>query len=98
MPCILWMQVLCYEVKQSLAITPLQVSRHPHVYMLFLNRMLHDFDTSGEPIHLFSLLPQKEIKPLRISINTTVLKAMHKHLQKLMDDPWEPMAINVNLG
>ena len=57
-----WMQALCDEVKQNLVITPLQVSRNPEVYMPFLRRMLHDFETSDEPIRLFSLLPQKEIK------------------------------------
>ncbi len=50
-----WMQALCNEVKQSLVIMitpPLQVSRHAHVYMPFLKRVLHDFETSGEPIRL----------------------------------------------
>ena len=90
-----WMQALCDEVKQNLVITPLQVSRNPEVYMPFLRRMLHDFETSGEPIRLFSLLPQKEIKPLHITINTTILKALHKHLNKnvinppLPDNLWE---------
>ena len=92
---ILWMQALCDEVKQNLVITPLQVSRNPEVYMPFLRRMLHDFETSDEPIRLFSLLPQKEIKPLHISISTTILKALHKHLNKnvinppLPDNLWE---------
>jgi hypothetical protein len=52
--------------------------------------MLHDFEMSEEPMRLFSLLPQKEIKPLHISINTTVLKAMHKHLNKDDPDLFEP--------
>ena len=82
-----WMQALCNDVKQSLVITPLQVSRNPEVYMPFLRRMLHDFETSGEPTRLFSLLPQKEIKPLHISINTTILEHMHNHLQKEHPDP-----------
>jgi hypothetical protein len=55
--------------------------------------MLDDFETSNEPIRLFSLLPQKEIKPLHISINTTVLKALHKHLNK--DDPNPPLPDNL---
>ena len=42
-------------------------------------------------------MPQKEIKPLHISINTAVLKATHKHLQKLIDGTFEPMATDVNL-
>jgi hypothetical protein len=84
-----WMQALCDEVKESLVITPLQVSRNPEVYMPFLRRMLHDFETSGEPIRFFSLLPQKEIKPLHISINTTILKDLHKYLIK--DDPNPPL-------
>ena len=90
-----WMQDLCNEVKQSLGTTPLQVSRNPEAYMPFLRRMLHDFEMSGEPMRLFSLLPQKEIKPLHISINTTVLKAMHNHLQK--DDPDHLLDPDVNL-
>ena len=53
---IMWMQALRNEVKQSLLITPLQVKKHPEVYTPFLKRMLYDFETSGEPIRLFSLL------------------------------------------
>ena len=88
-----WMQALCDDVKQSLVITPLQVRRNPEVYMPFLRRMLHDFETSGEPIRFFSLLPQKEIKPLHISINTTVLEALHRYLIK--DDPNPPLPDNL---
>ena len=88
-----WMQALCNEVKQNLVITPLQVRWNPEVYMPFLRRMLHDFEMPGEPIPLFSLLPQKEIKPLHISINTTVLKDLHKYLIK--DDANPPLPDNL---
>ncbi len=40
-----WMQDLCNNVRQDLEITPqapLEVSKHPEVYMRFLRRMLLD--------------------------------------------------------
>ena len=89
---IVWMQDLCNDVRHDLEITPqapLEVSKHPEVYMRFLRRMLLDLENSGEPLRLFSLLPQKKIQPLYITINSTILKHLHKYLQSFEDDPLE---------
>jgi hypothetical protein len=104
-----WMQDLCTFVKQNLGITPqnpLQVSKQPEVYIPFLARMLqdiensqadHDFEASGEPNRLFSLLPQKKIKPLYISINTTILEAMHNWLSSFEEFPVDVDDIGISL-
>lgn len=89
---IAWMQELCDTTKLSLQITPqspLQVSEHPEVYLPFLRQMLLDLETSGEPLRLFSLLPQKKIEPLYITINSTVLEHLHKYLQSFEQNPLE---------
>ena len=59
--------------------------------------MLEDLENSGEPNRLFSLLPQKELKPLHISINNTVLKAMHDHLQQTTLHAWNPELLGLSL-
>ena len=56
--------------------------------MPFLKRMLHDLETSGEQIRLNTLLSQKEIRPLNITMNNTILKEMHEYLQQLENDPF----------
>ena len=87
-----WMQDLCNDVRHDLEITPqapLEVSKHPEVYMRFLRRMLLDLENSDEPLRLFSLLPQKKIQPLYITINSTILKHLHKYLQSSILNPFE---------
>ena len=81
-----WMQELCTEVKVALNITPekpYDVGMRPEAYLPFLFRMLFELgegEGGGEgDIHyrLFSLLPQKKIKPIYITINNTILKELH---------------------
>ena len=85
-----WMQSLCDEVKARVGPLPLDVKKYPEVYLPFMHTMLRDMETRNQhlilkkeqrPYKLFSLLPQKKLRPINIKINNTVLMDMHKYLK-----------------
>ena len=76
-----WMEDLCDSVRNSLVELPLAVSQKPQIYLPFLYKMLRDLERDTEKeFRLYSLLPQKRVRPLNITINTTILKCLHLHL------------------
>jgi hypothetical protein len=78
---IVWMEDLCDEVRESLVELPLAVSKKPQIYLPFLHRMLRELEADTEKeFRLYSLLPQKRVRPLNITINNTILKELHLHL------------------
>jgi hypothetical protein len=86
-----WMQSLCDEVRGRIGPLPLDIKKQPHVYLPFLHEMLRDLETYNQtqileqkdekPVKLFTVLPQKKIRPLNIKINNTVLADMHRYLK-----------------
>ena len=80
---IIWMQNLCNGVRISLVELPLAVSQQPQTYLPFLFKMLRDLEADNDKeFRLFSLLPQKKVRPLNITINNTILKELHKYLSQ----------------
>jgi hypothetical protein len=83
-----WMQSKCDEVRRQIGPLPLNVQKQPHAYLPFLHKMLRDLETwnqlegQEQQFKLFSLLPQKRMRPINIKINNTVLVAMNKYLKK----------------
>jgi len=76
-----WMEDLCDVVRKGLVELPLKVSKNPLIYLPFLHRMLRELEADTEKeFRLYSLLPQKRVRPISITINTTILKDLHKFL------------------
>ena len=74
----LWMQELCDHVRGQLAF-PLRVEQSPELYLPFLFKILTDLNANNE-FRTFSLLPQKKIRTINITINSTILKDLHREL------------------
>ena len=78
-----WMRDLCQQVGNDLVHLPLAVSEQPETYLPFLFRMLRDLEADNDKeFRLYSLLPQKKVRPLNITINNTILKELHKYLSQ----------------
>lgn len=92
---IVWMQSLCDEVRGRIGPLPLGVKKNPQDYLPFLHSILRDLEAFNQgqmmipnegderpaSFKLFSLLPQKKVRPINIKINNTVLADMHKYLK-----------------
>ena len=86
-----WMQDLCDEVRGRIGPLPLRVKQHPELHLPFLYSMLKDLEgynqqlilkgSDERPFKLFSLLPQKKVRPINIKINNTVLAGLNKYLK-----------------
>ena len=85
-----WMQSLCDKVRACVGPLPLDIKKYPEGYLPFMHTMLRDMETRNQhlifkgkeqrPYKLFSLLPQKKLRPINIKINNTLLMDMHKCL------------------
>lgn len=90
---ITWMQTLCDGVRARIGPLPLRVKKNTHDYLPFLHSILKDLEVFNQEqvpdenekkpkaFKLFSLLPQKRVRPINIKINNTVLTDMHKYLK-----------------
>ena len=84
-----WMQVLCDEVRGRIGPLPLRVKKHPEAYLPFLHSMLRDMEAYNQqlivkgsderPFKLFSLLPQKKVRPINIKINNVNQQRQQQH-------------------
>ena len=89
-----WMQIICDKVKAIIGPLPLQVKKSPEKYLPFLQCILKDLENYNKQqqalgdevdkklFKLFSLLPQKKMRPLNVHIDNTGLALMHNYLKK----------------
>lgn len=93
-----WMQQLCDTIRANIGPLPLQIKRTPHSYIPFLQYMLRDMQAhvtdEVKGCRTYSLLPQKHLKPVCISISNTILRHMVKHLEHLTTA--ETAALDIN--
>ena len=84
-----WIEGLILWVRQQLVSLPMAISKQPEIYVPFMFHILNELEVDNDrevlegnnkEFRLFSLLPQKKVRPLNITINTTILREIHNYL------------------
>ena len=107
-----WMEEVCADVGENIGPLPLELKKRPEAYMPWLRRMLLDVsaylarDGEGQRgIRSFSMLPQKHVRPLYVTLDNTILREFirtglggpHKQAYDLLDHQSEAWRVYFNL-
>ena len=107
-----WMEDLCANVRDNIGPVPLELKKHPEAYMPWLRKMLvdvsahlDDTDDHHRGIRSYTILPQKHIRPLYVTLDNTILRefirtglgGVHKQAYDLLNDPSEAWRSYFNL-